>query len=137
MKKTFLLGIGIVLLFVSMAWCGSGLTVKEGQWEMTIETEMTGMPIKMPPTTYSQCITASDPVPQSQQPGQQCVVKDTVTKGNTVTWTVECDTPGGKSMGQGKVTYSDDTMEGTMNMTTQGMTITSKFKGRYLGPCNK
>jgi hypothetical protein len=136
MKKT-MISFAMMLLLAVSAWAGSGPAMNEGQWEMTIETEMQGMPMKMPPITFSQCITEQDPVPQGQQPGQQCAAKDVVTKGNTVTWTIECDTPGGKSTGKGKVTYDKDTMEGSMTMSTQGMEMTTRFKGKRLGPCQQ
>lgn len=136
MKKT-MISLAMAFIFTLSAWADSGPAMNEGQWEMTIETEMKGMPMKMPPTIFTQCITKQDPVPQSQQPGQQCAAKDVVTDGNTVTWTIECDTPGGKSTGKGKVTYDKDSMQGSMTMSVQGMEMTTRFKGRRLGPCQQ
>ena len=137
MTKTVFRSIAVVLILTATAWAGSDLTMKEGQWEMTIETEMEGMPMKMPPTTFSQCVTRQEPVPQSQQPGQQCTTKDVVTKDNSVSWTVVCNTPAGSSTGYGKITYNGDTMKGTMTMTAQGMKMVSRFSGRYMGPCQE
>lgn len=137
MTKLLITSVVVALMWVTAAWAGPEMSMKEGQWEMTIETEMEGMPMKMPPTTFSQCITRQEPVPQSQQPGQECVTKDVVTKGNTVSWTVVCDTPAGSTTGKGKITYQDDTMEGSMTMTAQGMKMISRFSGRHIGPCSK
>lgn len=136
MTKLLIRSVVVALMLVTAAWAGE-MSMKEGQWEMTIETEMEGMPMKMPPTTFSQCITQQEPVPQSRQPGQECVTKDVVKKGDTVSWTVVCDTPAGSTTGKGKITYKGDTMEGSMTMTAQGMKMVSRFTGRHVGPCSK
>jgi hypothetical protein len=133
-------GIICVVVVVSLSmftWAGSGVAVDDGEYEMTVETEVVGMQMKMPAATFNQCITQEDPVPQNDQPGQECEVKDMVTKGNTVTWTVECNAGGIQSTGQGKATYSKDTMEGSMTMSTQGMKMITHFKGHRIGPCKQ
>lgn len=134
MKK--LLGVVIITsILVSLSWAGSKPDFKEGQWEVIVETEIPGMPMKMPPTTVSQCITQETMVPQNQQPGQQCELKDVKSSGNTVSWTSICDTPDGKVTGKGRVTYEKEKMNGSMDMQTQGMEMKLVFKGRYTGPC--
>jgi hypothetical protein len=129
--------VSVLMLMSTAAWAGPEMPMKEGQWEMTIETEMEGMPMKMPPSTFSQCVTKKEPVPQDQQQGQTCKTKDVVVKGDTVSWTMVCDTPAGSSTGQGKIAYKGDTMEGTMTMQVQGMKMISRFSGRYTGPCTQ
>jgi hypothetical protein len=65
----------------------------------------------------------------------KCGWRSSKTKGNTVTWTMECSNPGGKMTGKGKVTYQKESMSGTMTMEGPGMQMISKFSGRRLGPC--
>ena len=96
---------------------------------------MPGMPMKMPPTTFTQCIKKDQAVPMDEKPGQQCKVKDVNTKGNTTTWTLECSGSGGQMIGKGSVSYSSDNMEGSMHMEGQGMTMTSRYKGHRIGAC--
>ena len=125
----------VLSIFLVCPAVASGPDFQEGEWEITVAVEMPGMPMKMPPSTYTQCMKKDNPVPQNDQPGQQCEMKDIKTKGNTVTWTILCDSPGGKMTGEGKVTYEKQSMSGTMTMQGQGMQMISKFSGRRIGPC--
>jgi hypothetical protein len=121
---------------------------RDGNWEMTVQMEMAGMPQKMPPTTIKQCITkeqANDPsllVPQ--QPGRgaapDCKVTDQKTAGNKITWTMSC--AGATPMtGTGEMVYTNDSVNGvitmTMNSGGQPMTMTMTTKGKRLGDCVK
>jgi hypothetical protein len=123
------------LFMAAAAGAGSEPDFKDGQWEITVKTEMVGMPMQMPPLTYTQCMTKSDPVPQSSQPDQQCRVVDMKTQGNTVSWAIKCDDSGSPITGEGKITYEKDRMNGSMKMTAEGMEMVSHFKGRYIGAC--
>lgn len=122
-------------LVVSAAHAGSGVNVNEGKWQITVETEVIGMPMKMPASTYDQCIKKDEPIPRQEQPGQECKTSDFKTSGNTVSWTMTCKTPGGDMVGKGKVTYAGDTMDGNMEMETQGMKMKSHFSGKRVGEC--
>ena len=134
LKKTFLM---VVLLMsaVGFASAGSGPDIHEGLWEITVVLEMTGMPMKMPPSTFTQCIKKDSAIPRNDQPGQQCVQKDVKVKGNTVSWTMECANPGGKMVGKGVITYHKEKMDGQMTMEGQGMHMLTHFKGRRIKAC--
>jgi hypothetical protein len=121
---------------------------RDGNWEMTVQMEMPGMPQKMPPMTMKQCITkeqANDPsLLMPQQPGRgsapDCKVTDQKISGNKITWTMSC--AGATPMtGTGEMVYSADTLDGviTMNMESGGtpMTMVMKTKGKRLGDCEK
>jgi hypothetical protein len=133
-RKTLAVAI-IWLLSTVCAHAGSGPEIHEGLWEITVEIVMPGMPMKMPPSTYTQCFTKDRAIPMDEKPGQQCQAKDISPKGNTVSWTLECATPGGPMTGKGMITYRGDEMEGSMSMQSQGMTMTSRYKGRRIGAC--
>ena len=135
MIKRMVLSLTILILTVSWAWGGPPAQVEDGEWEFTIQSEVSGMPMQMPPMTYKQCITQSDPVPQNAQPDQHCVTKDVNHSGNTVSWTIVCKTPSGEMTGKGKATYEKDHMEGSMSMDVQGMTMVNNYKGHRIGPC--
>jgi Protein of unknown function (DUF3617) len=123
---------------------------RDGNWQVTIEMEMAGMPQRMPPMTVTQCITkeqASDPsklVPQA--PGGRgglppdCKMSDMKTEGNKVSWTMKCE--GQNAMtGSGEFTYTADAYTGTMKMNVerggQPMAMTMKYAGKRLGDCTK
>lgn len=115
--------------------------VKPGKWQTTVQSEMTGMPMKMPPMTFSYCVTkeqAENPegaLPQERK-NNDCKRTDVVVEGNTATWKVTCEKS--KMTGEGKVTYTNDTYEGTMHMTMpNGGEMNAKYSGKYLGECDK
>ena len=134
-KKLFFASI-ILLTAISISFAGSVPNMKAGLWEITVKTEMPGM--EMPPMKHTQCLTKKDFVPQGpQQPGQECTVTDVKVDGNTVTWVLECTTPGGKMKGTGTTTYSGDSFKGTMIMlmAPTNMKITTHMSGKRIGEC--
>lgn len=112
--------------------------INEGLWEMTVEVEIEGMPMTMAPITNTQCINKDTLVPKSDQFGQNCEITNQNTEGNTLTYDIECSGPGGSIKGHGEVTYTGDTMTGTMEtkMPNQGdMKMITKMSGKRIGPC--
>jgi len=116
---------------------------RDGKWEVKMDMEMPGMPMKIPTVTSTQCITpdeANDPqksVPQSGGRGKQnCKVSDYKTDGNKVTWSMKCD---GKdaTTGTGEFIYGADSYTGTMKTDTNGQAMTMKYSGKRLEDCTK
>lgn len=136
MLKKLIAAFIILLALTSISFAGSVVNFKPGKWEITSKMEMPGG-MNMPPNTITQCMTKDDIVPQNTQPGQECVVTETKTFGNTVTWTMECKGQQGDMKGTGKMTYNGDTFEGemVMIMSMGNMKITSKMSGRRIGDC--
>lgn len=137
-KQSFasvIVGIISILTCVSFSSAGSTPNLKEGQWEITSKVEMPGMPMNLPPSTHTQCITNENLVPRGAQEGGECKIADTKVKGDTVTWTMECDTPEGKTRATGEITYKGDTFKGTIKMRMQGMEMTHHLSGRRVGNC--
>ena len=113
--------------------------IKEGLWEITSKMNMPNMPVEMPATTITQCITRQNVVPQNSQQSGECEVDHDV-KGNVVTWRVNCQTDAGQMQGHGKMTYRDDTFSGEFvsQMPDSGMgamQMTIQMNGRYVGIC--
>ncbi len=121
---------------------------RDGNWEVSVQMDMAGMPQKMPPRTMKQCITkeqADDPsllLPQPTGRGgaPDCKVTDQKTTGNKVVWSMSCS--GATPMtGTGEMVYGNDTFDGVMKMTMetggQAMTMTMTSKGKRLGDCVK
>lgn len=114
---------------------------RDGRWEVKMEMEMPGMPVKRPPVTMVQCVTkeqAEDPqraVPQAGRGEQNnCKVSDYKVTGNKVTWSMKCEGPEAMS-GTAEVTYSDNSYDGVMKMDRQGQVMTMKYSGKRLGDC--
>ncbi len=128
-----------VLSAVSISSAGSGPNMQEGLWEITVKMEMPGMPMNMPSMTHTQCITNEDMVPSgSPQQAEECKITRTKMEGDTVTWTMECDSPEGKTRATGKIIYSGNTFKGTIKMTMkEGMEMTQHLSGRRIGNCKQ
>jgi hypothetical protein len=131
---------------VSMAAQGSGPR-RDGNWQVTMEMDIPGMPQKMPPMTLTQCLTKEDAEDPSKLAPQgrggapsNCKVSDYKTEGNKVTWSMRCEGESAMS-GTGEFVYSGDTYTGTMKMSMarggQPMTMTMKYSGKRLGDCVK
>jgi len=136
LKKVFLFSILCLLLTAIQSW---GLDLNPGKYEITAKVEMKGVPGGMPAQTMTQCITEQDPVPVGSANAQGCKITDMKTKGNTVTYTMECEQQGMKTKTTGQMTYKGDTFEGTskteMGPAAGGMTVTTKISGKRIGKC--
>ena len=113
----------------------------DGRWEVTVEMEMPGMPMKMPAQTMTRCVTkeeAADPqkaLPQGD-PKASCKISDYKVAGNKLTWAMKCDAPQPMS-GAGEMVYEADAYKGTVTMDMAGHTMAMKHSGKRLGDCTK
>ena len=113
----------------------AGPAMNEGKWEITAKMEMPGMPMQMPAHTYTHCLTRENMVPRQEKPGSECKMLNSSASGNTVNWQMECKSPQGKTMMDGRVTYTGDTMNGEIRMQQAGTEMIQRMSGRRLGAC--
>lgn len=125
----------IVVLACSVSFADSGPNLQEGLWEITNRMEMPGMPMNIPPSTHTQCITNENLVPRGGQESGECKITGSTVKGDTVTWTMECNSPEGKTKANGEITYQGDTFKGIIKVSMQGMDMTQRLSGRRVGDC--
>ncbi|MCP3952554.1 MAG: DUF3617 family protein [Desulfobacterales bacterium] len=137
MLKKVIAAFIVLLALISISFAGSDINFKPGKWEITSKMEMAGG-MNMPSHTSTQCMSRDNIVPQDTQPGQECVVTETKTTGNTITWTMACKGQQGDMKGVGKITYDGDTFEGemVMSMSMANMKIINKMRGRRIGDCD-
>jgi hypothetical protein len=114
--------------------------MQEGMWEITMKTEMPGMPMEMPPMKFNQCLTKKDMVPQKKEKNEDCKMVNTKVDGNTVTWVMQCRMKDGTMDSAGKITYKGDGFDGVvtavMNTRDAGkMEFTQHMSGRRTGDC--
>lgn len=133
------------LVFLALLFCiflfSTGVSLaqnmKEGLWEITMTMDMPGMPVKMPPQTWTQCLTKKESIPQQDK---DCKVIKSDLKGDVFTWTVQCKTPDGVMTGNGRMIYRGDSFEGLVSMATSGekrkaLGVTQNLRGKWVGKC--
>ncbi len=137
-NKMFMMAVVFLVTLCLGTAFAAGPNMNPGKWEITTQTEMEGMPMSMPAVTHTQCIKGDELVPQSREANKECVVSDMEINGDTVSWKIVCSGANGGMEGTGKVTYSGDTMEGTMDMVIQGggMHVINKISGKRIGDCD-
>ncbi|MEK7758067.1 MAG: DUF3617 family protein [Pseudomonadota bacterium] len=124
----------------------AGPNFKEGEWSVSYQMEVVGMPFPMPPITArkTMCLDKNNYVPDNSQQGQECKVSDQKVNGNTVTWTMRCRAQERMIEGQGKITYKGERYDGVMDAKLISADYQSPavgyqytMQGQRLGACGK
>ncbi|MDK9717422.1 MAG: DUF3617 domain-containing protein [Trichlorobacter sp.] len=136
MKRTIIAALGAMVLLPTGAFAAD--SIREGYWEVTSQTEMPGMPMKIPANTIKHCYTKEDVKDQKKviARDKNCTMTDYKVAGNKVTWAMKCT---GQSAGtfNGETIFSTDSYNSIMKMKTQGHNMTVKVKGKRIGECPK
>ena len=86
MRLAFTTGAAVILFVTLSAMAQGPGPRRDGNWQVTMEMDMPGMPQKMPPMTLTQCITkadADDPTklaPQGRGAGRRATAKCPTTR---------------------------------------------------------
>lgn len=129
---------------VALSWIVAAQTpAREGKWEITMQMDIPGMPMKLPATKVTQCLTKEDLADPSRSApkgpkdkNSDCQVSDHKVVGNKVTWTMVCK--GKDAMtGNGEIVYAADSYDGWMKMKTAESEMTMKYSGKRVGDCTK
>ena len=140
MLKKICLSILVIFLIVLLPLFGKAPNMREGLWEITTKTEISGMPNTMPAITHTQCLTKQNMIPQNSRKDQHCKISNVKVKGNTVSWKMVCKNQSGTTKGSGKITYKGTSFKGIMTLIMkypgQGkMNMRSSMTGRRIGNC--
>jgi len=124
---------GVLLSLPSLAPAAE--MMKPGLWEITTSMEMPGMPFQPPTQTMRHCYTEQEVKEEPVPKNDNCKITDFKSSGSKVSWKLECKGEmAGK--GEGEITYQGDSAyEGKATIQTQGMTMTTKYKGKRIGEC--
>jgi len=136
MKRTISAVIGVMLLLPTGLFAAD--SIRDGYWEVTSQTEMPGMPMKIPASTIKHCYSKEDVKDQKKviARDKNCTMTDYKISGDKVTWAMKCT---GQSAGtfNGETIFSADAYISTMKMKTQGQNMMVKVKGKRIGECPK
>jgi len=143
MKSTFL-AVSVLCAAGAAALVAQQNPMRPGRWEVTMEMQMANMPMKMPATKTSSCITAEQLAkdPNSGLPSggpgnaQACKVTEQNWMGNTGTWKVTC-TGANPTTSEGTMTFMGESYTGNVKMTTQQGVMTMQLAGKRLGDCTQ
>jgi hypothetical protein len=134
----------VVAMLIGATDLAAQSPMRPGRWDMTIQMQMPNMPVQMPETKTTQCITpeqSKDPAntlgrgPQAGRgASQDCKVSDYKVSGNTVTWKMTCSTPQPMTS-TGEMTFTDDSYVGTMKMNMPQGDMSMKLTGKRVGDC--
>jgi len=117
--------------------------MRPGRWEVTTQMDMPGMPMKMPATTTTSCVTPE----QAKTPGNtvgnpagrgrgnsNCKTSDYKIDGNKVTWKMAC-TGADAMTGEGEMVFNGDSYTGKMAMSMAQGQMTLQYSGKRIGDC--
>jgi len=111
------------------------VNMQDGQWEITVTSDMPGMPAGMAkPHVMTTCLTQKEPIAKMKEESE-CKMQDMKVAGNTLTWMIVCP----NATSKGTITYAGTSYDGytetVAKMEGKEMTMKTTMKGKYLGPC--
>ena len=113
--------------------------MEPGEWEFT--NTMSSPALPQPQTmTIKQCVTskmAGDPAGWQPRPESDCKVTPKGKSGDSVSWDISCPKAGMNGTGNARLAGATIEGETKMTMSGQGQSVemTTKTKGRRVGPC--
>ncbi len=131
----------IIVALICLATSANAVDMQDGKWEITVQTEMQGTSMKLPPMTYTQCLTSQNIIPMQSKSGQQCEFIEKNISGNPVTWKIRCTGQGMKMDIDGKVNYQNTSFSGNITMRMNNpdgaeTVMRQKMSGKRIGDCN-
>ena len=130
----------LTLSTTNLAMAGDSVSIEPGLWE--VSTTMTSPLFPQPRIqTQQECMKESTISPETLAPsdGGECSILETSVSGNTLSWSMQCNTQGGAMKGHGSFESKGDTGSGSMqmNMDIEGQSFSMKlaWKGHRVGSC--
>lgn len=116
------------------------LNFKDGNWHVTVDTEIKGMKVRPPPTYYyTRCFTRESFQPHLAPPGAPCRAVNTQTKNDVMTWTLSCTSSVAQMQGSGRMVFSGDQVRGvvmTLSQYPEEMQVIQKITAKRVGACD-
>ncbi len=118
----------------------SALNFKDGNWHVTVDTEIRGMKVRPPPTYYyTRCFTKESFQPSLAPPEAPCRAVNTQTRNDVMTWTLSCANSVAQMQGSGRMTFNGDRVTGVVTTISQypaEMQVIQKISAKRVGPCD-
>lgn len=132
-----------VLSALVIALCAApsyALNFNDGNWHVTVDTEIKGMKVRPPPTYYyTRCFTKDSFQPHLAPPESPCRAVNNQTKNDVMTWTLSCTSSVAQMQGSGRMVFSGDQVRGvvmTLSQYPEEMQVIQKIKAKRVGACD-
>lgn len=129
-----------VLVIASCAAPSYALNFNDGNWHVTVDTEIKGMKVRPPPTYYyTRCFTKDSFQPHLAPSGAPCRAVNTQTKNDVMTWTLSCTSGVAQMQGSGRMVFSGDRVRGvvmTLSQYPEEMQVIQKITAKRVGACD-
>ncbi len=122
-------------------------SLQPGLYEISVQMEMKGMPMKMPASSFRHCITSRDIADGSAYAGSKdnkdCKISNLKQSGNAVSYDFACVMQGhgsmvGRTSGTSDATGYDMQMRGRFVPAMEGMSeFSQKMRAKRLGDCTQ
>ncbi len=122
-------------------------TLQPGLYEISVQMEMKGMPMKMPVSSFRHCITPQDIADGkayvSSKDNKDCKISNLKQSGNAVSYDFTCAMQGhgsmvGRTSGTSHATGYDMQMNGRFVPAMEGMSeFSQKMRAKRLGECKQ
>ena len=128
------------LLFILFSSQSLALDMNEGEWELVVKQNVSGMPVGTAPVHIRECFTEQDPIPTSFLNARSCSVLEQRTRHRTVYYKLSCFTEHGSVINEGKIRFSSFKISGDSktdlgDLAGKTTVMRYKFTGRRVGEC--
>ena len=118
----------------------TALDMVEGEWELLVKQNVSGMPVGIPPVHVRECFTEEDPIPTSFLKARNCSVIDQRVVYRTVHYRLNCFTEHGSIINEGKIRFGSRKITGSSktdlgDVAGKTTVLRYKFTGRRMGEC--
>ncbi len=131
------------LFVLVIALCSApsyALNFNDGNWHVTVDTEIKGMKVRPPPTYfYTRCFTKDSFQPHLAPPESPCRAINTQTKNDVMTWTLSCTSSVAQMQGSGRMVFSGNQVRGvvmTLSQYPEEMQVIQKISAKRVGTCD-
>lgn len=132
----------IFILLLVLGIASAEARIKYGKWEITVQAHATGLPVEVPPETYTKCLSRRDITPGKNADKKSCGKQKVKREGDTVQWSVRCTKDGDTMNGGGQISFKGNSMTGKGHFEVGGkgmptMKMQLRYSGKRLGRCRK
>ncbi len=128
----------VVILLFSVP--SQALNFRDGNWQVTVDTEIRGMKVRPPPTYYyTRCFTKSSFQPHLAPPEAPCRAVNIQTKNDVMNWTLSCAGSVAQMQGSGRMTFNGDRVSGIVTTLSQypaEMQVIQRINAKRVGNCD-